>query len=433
MRITVIGCGYLGTTHAAGMAELGYEVLGVEVSPTQLATLAEGRAPFYEPDLEPLLRRHVESGALRFTDSFEEAGAFGDVHFLCVGTPQQAQGLGADLSQVEGSVRSLAPHLRDGALVVGKSTVPVGTAERLAGILAEHAPSARLGWNPEFLREGYAVQDTLHPDRLVFGVSEPSVESTLREVYAKVLAEDTPVVVTDFATAELVKVSANAFLATKISFINAVAEVCEVTGADVVDLADALGHDNRIGRRFLNAGVGFGGGCLPKDVRAFQHRAGELGADHLMSLLRDVDAINTHRRESVVSQAREMLGTIAGSRVAVLGAAFKPNSDDIRDSPALWVAGQLHLAGAQVSVHDPQAMDNARKRFPTLGYVDSPVAACDDADLVLHLTEWPQFRELDPQELASVVRRRQVLDGRNVLDPARWRAAGWTFRGMGRR
>ena len=433
MRITVIGCGYLGTTHAAGMAELGYEVLGVEVSPTQLATLTEGRAPFYEPDLEPLLRRHVESGALRFTDSFEEAGAFGDVHFLCVGTPQQAQGLGADLSQVEGSVRSLAPHLRDGALVVGKSTVPVGTAERLAEILAEDAPSARLGWNPEFLREGYAVQDTLHPDRLVFGVSEPSVESTLREVYAKVLAEDTPVVVTDFATAELVKVSANAFLATKISFINAVAEVCEFTGADVVDLADALGHDNRIGRRFLNAGVGFGGGCLPKDVRAFQHRAGELGADHLMSLLRDVDAINTHRRESVVSQAREMLGTIAGSRVAVLGAAFKPDSDDIRDSPALWVAGQLHLAGAQVSVHDPQAMDNARKRFPTLGYVDSPVTACEDADLVLHLTEWPQFREIDPQELASVVRRRQVLDGRNVLDPARWRAAGWTFRGMGRR
>jgi UDPglucose 6-dehydrogenase len=433
MRITVIGCGYLGTTHAAGMAELGYEVLGVEVSPTQLATLTEGRAPFYEPDLEPLLRRHVDSGALRFTDSYEEAGAFGDVHFLCVGTPQQAQGLGADLSQVEGSVRSLAPHLRDGALVVGKSTVPVGTAERLAEILAEDAPSARLGWNPEFLREGYAVQDTLHPDRLVFGVSEPSVESTLREVYAKVLAEDTPVVVTDFATAELVKVSANAFLATKISFINAVAEVCELTGADVVDLADALGHDNRIGRRFLNAGVGFGGGCLPKDVRAFQHRAGELGADHLMSLLRDVDAINTHRRESVVSQAREMLGTIAGSRVAVLGAAFKPDSDDIRDSPALWVAGQLHLAGAQVSVHDPQAMDNARKRFPTLGYVDSPVTACEDADLVLHLTEWPQFREIDPQELASVVRRRQVLDGRNVLDPARWRAAGWTFRGMGRR
>ena len=433
MRITVIGCGYLGTTHAAGMAELGYEVLGVEVSPTQLATLTEGRAPFYEPDLEPLLRRHVDSGALRFTDSYEEAGAFGDVHFLCVGTPQQAQGLGADLSQVEGSVRSLAPHLRDGALVVGKSTEPVGTAERLAEILAEDAPSARLGWNPEFLREGYAVQDTLHPDRLVFGVSEPSVESTLREVYAKVLAEDTPVVVTDFATAELVKVSANAFLATKISFINAVAEVCELTGADVVDLADALGHDNRIGRRFLNAGVGFGGGCLPKDVRAFQHRAGELGADHLMSLLRDVDAINTHRRESVVSQAREMLGTIAGSRVAVLGAAFKPDSDDIRDSPALWVAGQLHLAGAQVSVHDPQAMDNARKRFPTLGYVDSPVTACEDADLVLHLTEWPQFREIDPQELASVVRRRQVLDGRNVLDPARWRAAGWTFRGMGRR
>ena len=435
MRITVIGCGYLGVTHAAGMAELGYEVLGVEVDPRRVAMLSEGRSPFYEPDLDDLLRRHVESGALRFTDSIEEAGAFGDVHFLCVGTPQQAHGLGADLSQVEGAVAALAPHVRAGALVVGKSTVPVGTAERLATMLADEAPvdGARLAWNPEFLREGFAVKDTLHPDRLVFGVGEPSAEATLREVYAKAIADDTPVVVTDLATSELVKVSANAFLATKISFINAIAEICEVAGADVVDLADALGHDARIGRKFLNAGVGFGGGCLPKDIRAFQHRAGELGVDRVTSLMREVDGINLHRRQRVVQIAREMVGDLPGTRVAVLGAAFKPHSDDVRDSPALWVAGELHLAGATVSVHDPKANVNAAQRFPTLTYVDSPAEACEDADLVLHLTEWPQFRELDPADLATVVRRRKIIDGRNLLDATAWREAGWEFRSMGRR
>jgi UDPglucose 6-dehydrogenase len=435
MRVTVIGCGYLGVTHAAGMAELGYEVLGVEVDQHKLTELSAGRAPFYEPDLDDLLHRHVESGALRFTDSFEEAGAFGDVHFVCVGTPQQANGLGADLSQVEGAVAALAPHVRAGALVVGKSTVPVGTAARLTTTLHDLAPvdDARLAWNPEFLREGFAVEDTLHPDRLVFGTSEPSAETTLREVYAKALADDTPVVVTDLATAELVKVSANAFLATKISFINAIAEVCEAAGADVVDLADALGHDARIGRKFLNAGVGFGGGCLPKDIRAFQHRAGELGVDRLTSLMREVDGINLHRRQRVVQIARDIVGDLVGARVAVLGAAFKPDSDDVRDSPALWVAGELHLSGAEVSVYDPKANDNAAKRFPTLTYVDSAVAACENADLVLHLTEWPEFRALDPAELASVVRRPRVLDGRNLLDATAWRDAGWEFRSMGRR
>ena len=436
MRTTTIGCGYLGSTHAACMAELGYDVLGLELDPDKLDMLRRGVAPVYEPGLSEMLLKHVESGRLRFTGSYEEAAAFGEIHFLCLGTPQARDGLGADVSQVEYAVAHLAPHLKGSPILVGKSTVPVGTAQRMADLLGSLVPDgvdADLAWNPEFLREAHAVEDTLRPDRIVFGVRSEVTEKRLREFFAPVIDHGMPVVVTDFPTAELVKVTANSFLATKISFINAVAEVCEVAGADVVALADAIGYDDRIGRKMLGAGVGFGGGCLPKDLRAFQHRAGELGADHLMSLLRDVDAINTHRRESVVSQAREMLGTIAGSRVAVLGAAFKPDSDDIRDSPALWVAGQLHLAGAQVSVHDPQAMDNARKRFPTLAYVDSPVAACQDADLVLHLTEWPQFRELDPQELASVVRRRQVLDGRNVLDPARWRAAGWTFRGMGRR
>jgi UDPglucose 6-dehydrogenase len=436
MRITVIGCGYLGATHAAGMAELGYEVLGLEVDPTKVAQLSAGRVPFYEPDLEELLGRHVTSGNLRFTTDFEEAGAFGEVHFLCVGTPQQAHGLGADLSQVEGAVVAIAPYLRDDALVVGKSTVPVGTAERLLAMLEEHSAEGatpRLAWNPEFLREGFAVKDTLAPDRLVLGVTEPSAEATLREVYAKVLADDTPCVVTDLATAEMVKVSANAFLATKISFINAIAEMCEAAGADVWDLAEALGHDARIGRKFLNAGIGFGGGCLPKDIRAFQHRAGELGVDHVTSLMREVDAINLHRRERVGQIAAEMLGELAGARVAVLGAAFKPDSDDVRDSPALAVAGRLHLAGAHVSVYDPKANANAARRFPTLTYAGSALEACRDADLVLHLTEWPEFRALTPADLDGVVRRKQILDGRNLLDADQWRRSGWTFRSMGRR
>ena len=436
MRVTVIGCGYLGATHAAGMAELGYEVIGLEVDPAKVGQLSAGRVPFYEPELEELLSRHVASGNLRFTTSFEEAGAFGDVHFLCVGTPQQAHGLGADLSQVEGAVVAIAPYLRGDALVVGKSTVPVGTAERLVAMLEEHKAEdarPRLAWNPEFLREGFAVKDTLAPDRLVFGVTEPSAETTLRELYAKVLADDTPCVVTDLATAELVEVSANAFLATKISFINAIAEMCEVAGADVWDLAEAIGHDERIGRKFLNAGIGFGGGCLPKDIRAFQHRAGELGVDHVTSLMREVDAINLHRRERVAQIAAEMLGELAGVRVAVLGAAFKPDSDDVRDSPALAVAGQLHLAGADVSVYDPKANDNAAKRFPTLAYADSALDACRDADLVLHLTEWPEFRSLTPGDLDGVVRRKQILDGRNLLDADQWRRSGWTFRSMGRR
>ena len=436
MRVTVIGCGYLGATHAAGMAELGYEVVGLENDPAKVAELSAGRVPFYEPDLEELLSQHVASGSLRFTSSYAEAGAFGDVHFVCVGTPQEPHGLGADLSQVEGAVTGIAPYLRGDALVVGKSTVPVGTAQRLLAMLEEHkaeSASPRLAWNPEFLREGFAVKDTLQPDRLVFGVTEPSAEATLREVYAKVLADGTPCVVTDLATAEMVKVSANAFLATKISFINAIAEMCEVAGADVWDLAEAIGHDARIGRKFLNAGIGFGGGCLPKDIRAFQHRAGELGVDHVTSLMREVDSINLHRRERVGLIAAEMLGEVAGARVAVLGAAFKPDSDDVRDSPALAVAGQLHLAGANVSVYDPKANANAAKRFPTLTYADSALEACRDADLVLHLTEWPEFRALTPADLDGVVRRKQILDGRNLLDADRWREGGWTFRSMGRR
>lgn len=437
MRITVIGCGYLGATHAACMAELGHEVLGVEIDAPRRQTLSEGRVPFYEPGLPELLAKHVASGRLRFTDSFEEAAGFADLHFVCVGTPQLESSMGADVSHVDAAIRSLAPHITSAAYVVGKSTVPVGTAARLSAELADLAPAggdAELVWNPEFLREGFAVKDTLQPDRIVVGVASERAQKALTEFYAPVTDAGTPLLVTDYATAELVKVSANAFLATKISFINAIAEVCEVAGADVVDLADAIGHDVRIGRRFLNAGIGFGGGCLPKDIRAFVHRAGELGVEDAMGFLRQVDDINQRQRIRVAKIATSMLGgSVARSRIAVWGAAFKPDSDDVRDSPALSIAGELHLRGARVAVYDPQANETARGVFPTLEYAGSAIDAARDVDLILHLTEWREFRDVDLDEVGAVVRRKQILDGRNALDLDAWRSAGWEARGLGRR
>ncbi|MGX2995107.1 UDP-glucose dehydrogenase family protein [Streptomyces sp. JNUCC 64] len=442
LKITVIGTGYLGATHAAAMAELGFEVLGLDVVPEKIALLGEGKVPMYEPGLEELLRKHVagiegSTGRLRFTLDFAEAAAFGDVHFVCVNTPQKHGEYACDMSYVDAAVESLARHLERPCLVVGKSTVPVGSAERLAARLVELAPAGdgvELAWNPEFLREGFAVQDTLRPDRIVVGVNGPSAEKLLREVYATPVAQGAPFVVTDFPTAELVKTAANSFLATKISFINAMAEVCEAAGGDVVRLAEAIGHDERIGNKYLRAGVGFGGGCLPKDIRAFMARAGELGADQALTFLREIDSINMRRRGQMVEMAREALGggPFLGRRIAVLGATFKPDSDDVRDSPALNVAGQIHLQGGQVTVYDPKGMDNARRMFPTLGYADSALDAVRGADVVLHLTEWREFRELDPAELGAVAGRRVLLDGRNALDPARWRDADWSFRAMGR-
>jgi UDPglucose 6-dehydrogenase len=417
------------------LAELGHRVVGVDVDDAKIEALAAGRATFFEPGLDELLRKHAETGLVRFTTDYAEV-ADADVHFVCVGTPQRLDGLAADLTYVEAAFDALAPHLSRPCVVAGKSTVPVGTAERLADRLLKLAPGGsdvKLAWNPEFLREGFAVQDTLRPDRLVFGVTSEETEQVLRECYAGVISAGTPVVVTDLPTAELVKVSANAFLATKISFINAMSELCEITGADVTKLADAIGYDDRIGRKFLNAGLGFGGGCLPKDIRAFMARAGELGASHALTFLAEIDAINLRRRERVAEIAREQIGgSLIGKRVAVLGAAFKPNSDDVRDSPALNVAGRLQLQGAHVAVYDPRATDNARKIFPTLEYTESVVAACRNADVVLHLTEWAEFREIDPVELGEVVAQRNIVDGRNCLDVDAWRAAGWTYHGLGR-
>ncbi|WP_260639082.1 UDP-glucose dehydrogenase family protein [Streptomyces angustmyceticus] len=441
LKITVIGTGYLGATHAAAMAELGFEVLGLDVVPEKVEMLQRGEVPMYEPGLEELLRRHADgiegsTGRLRFTTSYEEAGAFGDVHFVCVNTPQKHGEYACDMSYVESAFDALAPHLTRPTLVVGKSTVPVGSAARLAERLAAAAPAgaaAELAWNPEFLREGFAVKDTLHPDRIVVGVADGRAEELLREVYATPIAEGSPFIVMDYPTSELVKTSANSFLATKISFINAMAEVCEAADGDVVKLAEAIGHDDRIGKKFLRAGIGFGGGCLPKDLRAFMARAGELGADQALTFLREIDSINMRRRGHMVELTRDAVGGgFLGKRVAVLGATFKPDSDDVRDSPALNVAGQIHLQGGQVTVYDPKGMENARRVFPTLGYADTALDAVRGADVVLHLTEWQEFRELDPATLGDVVAERRILDGRNALDPTLWRKAGWTYRALGR-
>jgi UDPglucose 6-dehydrogenase len=438
LTISVVGTGYLGAVHAACMAELGHEVVAIDVDPAKVEALSAGCPPIFEPGLHELLEKTLATGRLRFTTDYA-AAADADVHFICVGTPQLRGENAADTSYVFAAVASLAPHLRASTLVVGKSTVPVGTAARLRERLQAEAPAGeevRLAWNPEFLREGFAIEDTVAPDRFVYGVSGPRADddvALLDQVYAAPLATGTPRMVTDYPTAELVKVAANAFLATKISFINAMAEVCEAAGGDVVQLAAAIGHDDRIGPKFLGAGVGFGGGCLPKDIRAFMARAGELGADQALTFLREVDAINLRRRSRMVDLAREQCGgTLIGKKVAVLGAAFKPNSDDIRDSPALDVARAAHLSGATVTVHDPKALPVARRVHPDLTYADTIDEACADADVVLHLTEWADYREIDPAALATVVASPHVIDGRNALDPDRWRAAGWTYRALGR-
>ncbi|AGF73573.1 UDP-glucose dehydrogenase family protein [Corynebacterium halotolerans] len=438
MRMTVIGTGYLGATHAACMAELGHDVLGVDVDEAKIDSLQAGEVPFFEPGLPEVLTRNLEAGRLGFTTSYEQAAAFAHVHFLGVGTPQQRGSYAADMTYVRAVIENLVPLLEGEHVIFGKSTVPVGTAEEmqaLADSLARPGTSVEIAWNPEFLREGYAVKDTISPDRIVLGVREGSTraEGIAREVYATPLEQGTPFRVMDLATSELVKVSANAFLATKISFINAISEICEIAGGDVTALADAIGLDERIGRKFLGAGLGFGGGCLPKDIRAFMARAGELGADQALTFLREVDAINMRRRDRMVQLTKQVCdGNLLGHRVAVLGAAFKPNSDDVRDSPALSVAGSLSLAGADVSVYDPQAMDNAKKVFPTLGYADSVEEALRGADVVVLATEWRQFKELDPVAVGELVDTKIIIDGRNVLDPVTWRDAGWTIHALGR-
>jgi UDPglucose 6-dehydrogenase len=432
LKLSVIGTGYLGATHAACMASLGFEVIGFDTEASKIDLLSKGKVPFYEPELEELLSDQIKSGRLTFTNNVADL-ADADVHFICVGTPQIKNGNAADLTYVNSALESIAKHVKPGGLVVGKSTVPVGTATKLRNRLLELNPKADLAWNPEFLREGFAVEDTLRPNRLVVGVVNDSAEQMLMEVYATNLKDKTPWVRADLPTAELVKVAANSFLATKISFINAMAEICEAAGGDVTVLAKAIGYDPRIGSRFLQAGIGFGGGCLPKDIRAFMARAEELGASQAVEFLKEIDAINLRARQRIIELVRKDLSDdLQGKKVAILGAAFKPDSDDVRDSPALDIAAQIQAAGAIVTVHDPKAIANAQKRFPALNFADDVNTTLKDAEIVLHLTEWKIYREIDPVKVKSIVKNPIVIDGRNALDRELWQSAGWKFRALGR-
>jgi UDPglucose 6-dehydrogenase len=432
LKLSVIGTGYLGATHAACMASLGFEVIGFDTESSKVDLLSKGKVPFYEPDLEELLAEQIKAKRLTFTNKVEDLSD-ADVHFICVGTPQVKNGNAADLTYVNSALESIAKHVKPGGLVVGKSTVPVGTATKLRNRLLELNPKADLAWNPEFLREGFAVEDTLRPNRLVIGVVTDSAENILKEVYAVNLKENTPWVRADLPTAELVKVAANSFLATKISFINAMAEVCEASGGDVTVLAKAIGYDPRIGSRFLQAGIGFGGGCLPKDIRAFMARAEELGASQAVEFLKEIDAINLRARQRIIELVRKDLSDdLVGKKVAVLGAAFKPDSDDVRDSPALDISAQIQAAGANVTVHDPKAISNAQKRFPGLTFAEDINSTLKDAEIVLHLTEWKIYREIDPAQIKKLVKSAIMIDGRNALDRDLWRAAGWKFRALGR-
>jgi UDPglucose 6-dehydrogenase len=432
LKLSVIGTGYLGATHAACMASLGFEVIGFDIEASKIDLLSKGKVPFYEPDLEELLSEQIKSGRLTFTNNIADL-AEADVHFICVGTPQVKNGNAADLTYVNSALESIAKFVKPGGLVVGKSTVPVGTATKLRNRLLELNPKADLAWNPEFLREGFAVEDTLRPNRLVVGVVNDSAEQILKEVYANNLKEKTPWVRADLPTSELVKVAANSFLATKISFINAMAEICEAAGGDVTVLAKAIGYDPRIGSRFLQAGIGFGGGCLPKDIRAFMARAEELGASQAVEFLKEIDAINLRARQRIIELVRKDLADdLRGKKVAILGAAFKPDSDDVRDSPALDIAAQIQAAGAVVTVHDPKAIANAQKRFPALNFADDVNATLKDSEIVLHLTEWKIYREIDPVKVKSIVKNPIIIDGRNALDRDLWQSAGWKFRALGR-
>lgn len=449
MNISVIGCGYLGAVHAACMAHLGHKVIGLDIDKKKVDLLNSGSAPFFEPGFEDILAPAVRSGRLRFTtDAADPELKETNVHFIAVGTPQSSEGKSANLRYVWEAVHAIttmhteqAPHTPP-PIVVGKSTVPVGTAQQIADTLSEY--NIPLIWNPEFLREGFAVHDTLHPDRIVYGLEKDPTTREFSEdahyaieqldgVYHDILEEGVARLLADYPTSELVKVAANSFLATKISFINAMAELCEATGGDVTVLADAIGRDERIGRRFLGAGIGFGGGCLPKDIRAFTARAEELGVQDAVSFLKDIDAINQRRRTRVIDYVMQRFeGNLEGKRITVLGAAFKPNSDDIRDSPALEIAQRLHTLGAQVCVTDPEALDNLTEKAPELTIEAHAGLAMRDADMVILATEWKQFTELDPHLCQALVRQPYILDARNALDPRTWREAGWEYQGLGR-
>ena len=435
MKITVIGLGYLGATHAIAMAELGHEVIGIEANPKRLSDLQSSVVPFFEPGLDEALQNVLAKGNIKFQEDHTEESREADLHFLCVGTPQLPGSYAANTEYLHSAVKALAPYLREDAVVAGKSTVPVGTSAVLTQVLAEATGfTPHLAWNPEFLREGTALEDSLRPDRIVIGVNDERSAEVLRKVYEPITVHGTPFLVTDIPTAELVKVAANSFLATKISFINAMAEIAEVSGADAVALAEAIGYDERIGNKFLRNGIGFGGGCLPKDIRAFMARAEELGVGKAVDFLDDIDQINLRRRTRVVDLLKQELGaSLSGKRVLVLGAAFKPNSDDLRDSPSIAVAKLIEAEGATVVMHDPISLDHVRATQPSFVAEQDLVKAATGADALVLATEWNDYREGHvPADLAPVVANKLIIDGRNALKVEKWVKAGFRLIALGR-
>ena len=437
MRAAVIGVGHVGLVQAACLSEWGHEVIGLDNDPRKIEMIASRRVPFYEPELENLVMKGVDRGSIRVTMDPEEALGDVDVVFICVGTPRREDGA-PNLTYVQAAASMVAQNATRPTVVAEKSTVPVQTGERIRQALALHAQAKgdtshhEVVSNPEFLREGSAVQDTLYPDRVVVGADSPRGHEIMRKLYEPLLStHDCPYVATDVKTAELIKHASNAFLATKISFINAVARVCEATGADVHTVADAMGFDKRIGRAFLNAGLGYGGSCFPKDVEAFIHIAAEIGYD--FGLLRETEKINREAKRWPIGQLRRLLWNIGDKTVAILGVAFKPHTDDIRDAPSLEVIDELVKEGTTVRVHDPVALPHIKGRWgDQVVLCDTAEDAVTGAHAVVSCTEWPEYAEITPQQLADWLEFPVVVDARNVWDPSALTAQGLSVASVGR-
>ncbi|HYM70031.1 MAG TPA: UDP-glucose/GDP-mannose dehydrogenase family protein [bacterium] len=429
MRLSVIGTGYVGLVAAVCFADLGHDVIGVDRDAERIRALQAGRSPIFEPGLEELLARGAEKKRLRFTTDTTEAVRESEVIFITVGTPSLESG-DADVTAVAAVAETIAESLRDYRLIVEKSTVPVRTGERIRDqiqLVTGGAVPFDIASNPEFTREGSAIYDFMHPDRIVIGVTSERAERLLREVYRPF---DCPVLVANLATAELIKHASNAFLAMKISYINAVANVCERVGADVRLVAEGMGYDDRIGRAFLNAGVGYGGSCFPKDVAAFVRIAHEAGYE--FRLLEEVARVNEGQRDLLFRHLKEALWVLANRAVAVFGLAYKPNTDDMRDAPSVPVIERLLREGAEVRACDPVAEPNARRLLPNIAYYADPYEAARGSDAVVLMTEWDEFRKLDLARLREVMRRPVLIDGRNLFDPEQAKALGFHYVGMGR-
>jgi len=427
--IAVVGTGYVGLTSAACFAELGHDVTGIDIDEAKVAILKEGRPTIYEPGLQEIMTRGIAAGRLRFTTSYDQAIADADFVFLAVGTPMGRRGE-ADLIFIKQAAKSIAAAMRKTLTIVNKSTVPIGTGNIVARIVGENLQGEipfHVVSNPEFLREGSAIQDFMHPDRLVFGSHHLPAAKGVAALYSKL---DTKILITDLHSAEMIKYASNAFLATRISFINEIARICERVDADVKVVSEGMGMDRRIGPLFLDAGIGYGGSCFPKDVKALARMAETLG--YHPELLDAVMEINLDQRTMVVEKLREVLGGLRDQEIGILGLAYKPNTDDVREAPAIDVIEHLQQRGAHIRAYDPKAMPVLKRTMNSIAYCEDPYAVAEGADALLIVTEWDEFRGLDLDRLKRVMRRPVIVDGRNIYDPVVMREHGFVYRGVGR-